>query len=537
MVEPPMRRQIHREPITIDSIGEDLLHNTFSCLPAPSCASAACVCRSWNRIATRLLSSPKFSSALSLNPSLQGAVNEVINEVLSQPIRPQFAIASIGPTFSLEEAHALISTKLGSRTPLVTCISQGISGKDALTREFKEVQWDIVDDDDENAGDVNMLQNANFGVLLSVGFFPGLKVNLIPLLRNNRRTQGLMVDEFVLSISEYSSLVSATTSPQGIILFSDPETNIKGAVVKMDFAFSTETVILGDGGGKFLYQSDNTVNAMTNQDGAPAALALVFANDRNKPPGLGDTQFHFLFSNGICPYGPTYKARSVRERETDDTTWLTANRIAHKENLDGHALIEHIMHEVGDNFEGQALYIGVMKKRKCSIGAEKVKWITFQEFHEVLRGDEEYLYVNDLGIKNGDTFRFYLSNSDTALSSCQTVSEKLRRLKHEFEDHTSRGGGVFNRDKKTILCGLTFTCCGRGESFFGRAKVDSLPLLDNFPGVPIAGIFCAGEIARVGLSSSYPEENRAAATVRCCFHVFSTSYLVVSYTPPALPHR
>lgn len=43
---------------------------------------------------------------------------------------------------------------------------------------------------------------------------------------------------------------------------------------------------MGDGAGKFLYQSDNGVNATINQDCTPAALALVFAKDRDKPPGI-----------------------------------------------------------------------------------------------------------------------------------------------------------------------------------------------------------------------------------------------------------
>ncbi|XP_031129147.1 F-box/LRR-repeat protein At5g63520 isoform X1 [Ipomoea triloba] len=532
MEEPSLiHRQMHREATTIDSIGDDLLHNIFSRLPAPFCATVACVCRSWNLIATRILSYPKFSSALSRNPSLQDAVNEVIEEVLSQPIRPQFAIASVGPSFSLEDAHALISRRLDSRIPVISCTSQGIIGRDALTHEFQEVQWEIVDDDDDdNAEDVNMLQNANVGVLLSVGFLPGLKANLIPLLWNTRGTRGLMVDEFVMSIREYSSLVSGTTSPQGIILFADQETDMKDVLVKMDYAFSAETVIVGDGAGKFLYQIDNGVNATINQDCTPAALALVFAKDRDKPPGVGDTQLHVMLSNGISAFGPTYKAVSVRERRTGNTTWLTAKRGAEQEDLDGQTLLEQIFHEVGDYFHCQALFIGVMKRRKCSIGEEKVKWSTLQEFHEVLRGDEEYLYVNGLGIKSGDLFRFYISDSNTALSSCKKVSDNLRCLKQEYDCRNHASGDAVNIDKKAILGGISFCCCGRGESFFGHANADSLPFLENFPTVPLAGNFCAGEIARVDLSS-YGDGPEELSSIRCCLHVFSTVYLVMSYTP------
>lgn len=55
----------------IDLIGEDLLHNILSRLTAESCASAACVSRSWNLIINRLLTIPNLTSALSCHPCLQ----------------------------------------------------------------------------------------------------------------------------------------------------------------------------------------------------------------------------------------------------------------------------------------------------------------------------------------------------------------------------------------------------------------------------------------------------------------------------------
>lgn len=61
---------------------------------------------------------------------------------------------------------------------------------------------------------------------------------------------------------------------------------------------------------------------------------------------MGQTHFHVMLSNGLSPFGPTYKAVSVRERRTGNTTWLTAKREAHQENLDGQTLLEQIFHEV-----------------------------------------------------------------------------------------------------------------------------------------------------------------------------------------------
>lgn len=79
-----------------------------------------------------------------------------------------------------------------------------------------------------------------------------------------------------------------------------------------------------------------------------------------------------------------------------------------------------------------------------------------------------------------------------------------------------------------------FACCGRGESFFGRVNVDGSPFVENFPGVPLAGIFCGGEIGRG--PSRLTGEAHKDSDARCNMHVYSTIYLVLSYTPVPLEH-
>ncbi|MFS7951191.1 putative F-box domain-containing protein [Helianthus anomalus] len=93
---------------TIDLFGEDLLENIIARLPASSFASAACVNRSWNLVSDRILCRPKLSSAWSINPSLQVAVEDVANKVLSEPIRPHFAIVFVGRILDKQQAHQLV---------------------------------------------------------------------------------------------------------------------------------------------------------------------------------------------------------------------------------------------------------------------------------------------------------------------------------------------------------------------------------------------------------------------------------------------
>uniref|UniRef100_A0A6N2MEM1 F-box domain-containing protein n=1 Tax=Salix viminalis TaxID=40686 RepID=A0A6N2MEM1_SALVM len=158
------------------SINEDLVQNIVRRLPASSFASAACVSKSWNQICNQILSKPKFASACSLNKDEKVALEEVVNKVLSEPIRPHFAIANvIGSEVDLSEKLDFLATKLGSQTPIVVSCASGIMGRDAVTGEHREVMLEEYWVDGES--------NSCFGIILTVGFLPGLIVDAIPLLQ------------------------------------------------------------------------------------------------------------------------------------------------------------------------------------------------------------------------------------------------------------------------------------------------------------------------------------------------------------------
>ncbi|KAI3737434.1 hypothetical protein L2E82_27436 [Cichorium intybus] len=508
---------------TIDLIGEDLLQNIVARLPAFSFASAACVSRSWNLVCDRVLCRPKLSSACSFNPSLQVAVEDVLNKVLSEPIRPHFAIASVGPSFDLNQAHQLITAKLGSKVPVVTNDPSGIIGRDAFSDEFKEIQWEINEEDDDPGADPLLLsETANRAIMLIVGFLPGIKVEAIPLLKQIEEPLVVMIDKFVMDIREYSTTISGCRSPAAIIMFSDFEAGMKSVMEKMDYAMSPDTVIVGDSGCQFLHSNERSSDTSAMEGHICTAVALVFAVDKNKPrAGTVETHFNAMLSNGLSPVGPTYKAASVREKHRDSLTWLTARREGLRENIDGETILNQVYDELGDRIQFPTFYIGVTKRRKCSIGQDKVGWVTSLAFHEVLGDNQEYLFVGDVGIKTGDLFRFYHSDSNTALSSSTNVFNQLRSFK---QGSTTRG------DKKEVFGGLIFTCCGRGESFFGKPNIDSSPFLENFPGVTLAGTFCGGEIGRGDLTP-YVKESQEQKSARCCLHVYSAVYLLMSYTP------
>ncbi|KAK0591263.1 hypothetical protein LWI29_037722 [Acer saccharum] len=505
-------------------MNEDLLQNILSRLPAKSFASAACVTNSWNKVCSRILSRPKIASAVSLKSSLHIAMQEVIDKVLSEPIRPHFAIANVGPGSRLKNILPLLLKTFGSQTPIILSTVSGIMGRDALTDEFREVMFrrdEYINDD----------VDLHAGIVLTIGFVPGLKVDVIPKLRTAMVPEVSMIDQFVMDIRNYTISVSGCTSPIGIIMFGDQGVDQRNIVEKLDYALSRETVIVGDEGSHFLYRSRKDLrNVGESPKHYVDAVALVFASDRDKPQGTGEIQFHVALSKGVSAVGPRHKAVSVRTNNSDYVTWLTARREGGQV-LDGQQILDNIYDELENRVASPELYIGVTKRRKCSIGSEKTGRITSLAFHGVARGDEEYLYVDGYGIKSGDYFQFYHSDPNSALAACQNVSVHLRNLKLNSSKNCLHTRGVGDKvDRKEVLGGFIFSCCGRGDSFFGRVNVDSSPFLENFPEAPLAGINCAGEIGR-GSSSLMGQESQEESSVRCCLHYYSTVYLLMSYTP------
>ncbi|XP_073125524.1 F-box/LRR-repeat protein At5g63520 [Henckelia pumila] len=499
----------------ISDLGEDLLQKILSRLPAVTFASAACVSRSWTAVCNRILSFPKLTSAISFNRCLEDAIDEVVNKVFSEPIRPHFALASFAPYLHFVPAQKMMKKKLSRKIPLIFTLSEGSIGRNVLTDELIEVQWGSHEEFEDFGDESPSEELVNIGLLLTIGFLPGIKTDIIPLPLNHQ-SPTLHIEDFVMDIRRYSSAVSGSSSPAAIMLFVDRGENINPVLHLMEYAFPTDTVIVGNSDCHILHKCPSRHPfTLREQFFYCAAVALVFAKDKNKPADVGETQFDVILSSGISPIGTPYKAVSVKCGET--STMLTAKRLTHHEHLDGEAILAQIYDELGDRILDPVLYIGVTKKRKCSIGKEKVRWLQFLEFHEVKGGDEEYLVVYSGDIKTRDPFRFYVSNSKAALSSCNKVTDALRHLKQD-------------RDKRKIFGGILFTCCGRNESFFGRTGIDSSPFLENFPGVTFAGTYCSGEIAR-GKLSMYDKDDEGGASVRSCLHVYSAAYLVMSYTP------
>ncbi|KAK7302297.1 hypothetical protein RJT34_13183 [Clitoria ternatea] len=504
----------------ISRLNGDLIHNILTRLPALSFAAATCVNKTWYHICREILSRPKLAAALSLNPSLMDAVAEVLDRVLSKPIRPDFAIACISEDFGLNLAHNLLAERLGAKTPLVTHISNGVMGTDILTDELKEVQWDYFDYKGPHPREYNSYGNENKGIVLVVGYLPGVKVDAIPLIHSKKEPEITMADsdKFIREIKAFTAAISGNEFPDAIVMFGDRNSDVNSIVTKMDHAMPKETAIVGDAGGCFIFNSLNYMIARQANSYALDAVALVFAKDQNKSPGK--TQFHVVMAGGLIPFGPQFEVIDVGPRPSRKGSWLCAK-------VEGFGVILNIeavwetMKDMVDDDESRDLYIAVTQHRRYV--SRRVD--TSLSFYHVTGGEGPLLFIDGMGVKAGDSFMFYHRDMDTAYENSAISYDKLEVLKDTICGKSDiNGGGVFG--------GLIFSCHSRGKSYFGHTNFDIFTFSLAFPLVPVAGMFCKGEIGHGSSRFINDEEYREQCPEHCSRHACSAVYLAMSYHPP-----
>ncbi|CAH2073733.1 unnamed protein product [Thlaspi arvense] len=469
----------------IESMNDDLLHNILLRLPAQSFGSASCVSRSWNCVCNRILSRPKMISAFSRNPDKLRAGEEVLDKVLSEPIRPDFVIANISYG-NVEETLRQITKRVGSRVPVIVSLVAGILGKEARNEKLVEI----------NPYAVYVSPVPNFAILLTIGYLPGFKVDVIPAIQAIGESEATVGDKFVMDIRNFVSVVSDHTAPACLILFGEDTHATEPIIQKLDYDMPAETIIVGElkGQGDLVHKRANESRCVQLQRDESRVLAgLVFARDRHRPiPFLneaeaGRIQFHAAISGGMSPVDLRYKAANViLTLYRWPATLLNAKRRGEAEVLNGEQILENIEETLVGN----------------------PSW-------ENEPADEQYLTVDGAGIRTGDCFQVYFPDLKVAEASLAAVSSQLRNLESK-------------PNKTEVVGGFVFAGSGRGDSFFGRPNANISPFLENFPELPFGGISCNGQIGR-SFFVEEGEENKESS-IRRCFHSYSSVYFIVSYT-------
>uniref|UniRef100_A0A6N2NIA9 Uncharacterized protein n=1 Tax=Salix viminalis TaxID=40686 RepID=A0A6N2NIA9_SALVM len=248
-----------------------------------------------------------------------------------------------------------------------------------------------------------------------------------------------------------------------------------------------ETVMVGDASTSFIFRNgDNSLIHLAHTCYFQV-VALVFARDRYKPEGIGEIQFHVTMSKGVMPFGPKLEAASVLLKDSE-CSWISAKLEGQNGIVAAGEILNDLKQQFRDADMSADIYIGVTKETIRTNDSGILIPGRCLDFYEVRGGGGRYFNVHGVDIRPGDSFLFCHSDSETASSTCDHAFNRHLTLKAELKskNHLHLSKFADKDEKKEVL-----------------------------------------EIGR-GPKSLMNEEDEDENSHRCCLHVYSTIYLVMS---------
>ncbi|CAN6713579.1 unnamed protein product [Malus baccata var. baccata] len=520
--------KIGREQGVFSRVDDEILQNILGRLPGVEFSSAVGVNANWNKNFGQMLSRPKFSSALSLKPDLH---MKFLTRFSLKPIWLDFIVAYIGTNFSLEETHQLITEKIGCGVPIITNRTMGLIGTDVEAHNLNEVNWA----QGNSARNTEMIHR---GIVVSVGYVPYLRVEVFPQPSPRHSVcysapHLLMMEHFVRDIQ--CLLLSAALAYDGafcegyseLFHLHDKNVDMNLVVAALDTIMPEKTAIVGDASASLMCTRRNETGNYSRDLFNFATAALVFVKDQHIPDFLLLTNNQFyeltwgrLSSMSHCRRVSFHSVLISRQYHLL-SSWISAVMSGFKGVfIDSHIILRELQSQV---WARQTFTLGSRKQRQYYNGASPPVSMTTLNFHEVRGGYGDFILVDGVGIQPDDVlFFFYHSDAITALNTIDYAFDNLQTFVHnDSEIQPEMFGGFIFSSKK------------RDASMFNRPNVDCKPFADNFPVVPVAGMFGNKEIACSGLLGE--EEDQELGHPRYV-HACSSMYLAMTYVPPQAPY-
>lgn len=242
-------------------------------------------------------------------------------------------------------------------------------------------------------------------------------------------------------------------------------------VVADPYSFPTQTLVAGL---DFAYAGAATVGGLASGATGPGDQILLLGDQvfRSGAVGLaftGDVELVPAVAQGCRPIGPVLTVTKCEENLVRE--------------LDGRPALEVAQRVLGGASErdrelarASALFLGL--ETDPFADASEAHWLV----RNILGREPEGggLYVGEL-LRPGRRVRFHVRDR---ISSSEDLERTL------LEAHDGPGNGCRGA--------LLFSCLGRGMHLYGVPDHDTRAFRARFPGAPIAGCFCSGEVGPVG---------------------------------------
>jgi small ligand-binding sensory domain FIST len=398
----------------------------------------------------------QWVSTLSTRPSLEAAVNEVVQSAqIALQVPADVGLIFISSAFASEYSRLmpLLQEKLPN-VPLIGCSGGGVIGT-SQTGRAQEIE-------DKPA------------LSLTLAALPGVKVHPFHLAADELPDLDSAPDDWIDLVG-----VSPAAQPQFVLLADPFSARLTDLLQGLDYAYPDATKV----GGLASTGAANTSNA----------LFCNYRFYREGTVGLalsGKIVLETIVAQGCRPIGPLYR---VVEGERNIVLAVEPQSEASALPLGGGAgvaqkrtpleVLQDLIQSLNDQdrllAQNNALFVGIAQN-EFKQDLEQGDFLIRQ-----LIGVDPRAGAIAIGdrIRPGQRIQFHLRDAE---ASADDLDMLLRRYQRRS------GSGV------SPVGALMFSCLGRGEGLYGEPDFDS-HLFNRYLGmVPLSGFFCNGEIGPVG---------------------------------------
>jgi small ligand-binding sensory domain FIST len=397
----------------------------------------------------------KWTTALSTRPSLESALDEVIERTTSAlQGSPDLGIFFISSAFTSEFTRVLplLQERLQVRH-LIGCGGHGIIGNPE-DQGFCEVE-------EEPA------------IALMLGSLPGVEIQPFHVLGSDLPDSDSPPQTWIDLLG-----IQPESDPQFILLADASSAKIKELLQGLDFAYASATKIGGLTSGNSLFGGSGLFcnNQLLHEGTIGIALS-------------GNIILDTIVAQGCRPIGPSFRVTQAERHIA-----LEVEEIVEPFNEDGETshpitpleALEDLLQDLEEADRALA-------QQGLSVG------IASTEFKERLEPGD-YLIRDLIGvdpkvgaiaigdrIRAGQRIQFHIRDA-------QASAEDIETLIMRYQSRIATA-------KNSPQAVLVFNCLGRGEAFYGEPNFDIGILQSYIQSVATTGFFCSGEVGPIGGST------------------------------------
>jgi len=389
----------------------------------------------------------QWINALSINPSLEKAIDEVVDKIKSKlDGNADLGIIFISSAFASD--YPRLMPILLDKLPLPCIIGCGGGGIVGMKNDYQPQEIE-----------------GNPALSLTVASLPDVEITPFHIIPDD-------LPDLDSPPSAWWSMIGVEIQKEpNFILLSDPfSAKINELLEGLDFAYPgavkigglASTSTMGVGSGLFYYDGSNSDQLFRTEGTVGIALT-------------GNIQVESIVAQGCRPIGETYQVTkgqrnvilqmSDREGKTDSPLNLLRE------------LINSLSGE-DQELAQYALFVGIARDEfKLELGAGDFL------IRNLVGVDPKYgaIAVGDK-IRTGQRIKFHLRDAKASADDLETLLATYYNNKQSLDQ---------------TIGALMFSCLGRGEGLYGKPNFDSQLFLDYVTDIPIAGFFCNGEIGPV----------------------------------------